>query len=452
MSIWGGGAMTGVLLGEMAPEADGMGFSIAARAAGGPEHGSMLVCDDDGGLVTIAGTGAGKGVSHVIPAALTWPGSLVVIDIQGEIAAVTARRRREMGQAVVVIDPFNVTRFGEARQGLNPLDLVDAGHPDALDDCLMLAAMLTPSRITSDPFWDDRARDAIAGAIAYVAAHGRGEMRTLRSVRRIWTGGERILAKALAGMKASPLFDGHLDSVAEQYLSMPERTQASVLASINNALECLMSPAAAAALTRSTIAPAALTENQPTTIYLIMPPERLNSHSRLLRLWLGVILTAITRRRRRPPTATLILADEAAQLGRMDLLLQAASLMRGYGVRLWTFWQSLGQVEALYGREAATLIDNASALCAFGMANQSTADSVAAVTGWSGPLLGLPRDRLIVARRGCPPMLARRINYLEHPNFRGMYDANPYHDPAHVAGSRPACGATIRMRRARRSG
>ncbi|MEE4248391.1 MAG: type IV secretory system conjugative DNA transfer family protein, partial [Kangiellaceae bacterium] len=91
-----------------------------------------LISDEsDGGLVTIAGTGAGKGVSHVIPTALIYPGSMVILDIKGEIAAVTANARRNMGQEVILLDPF-----GASSDAYNPMESVDPASPDAPDQCL----------------------------------------------------------------------------------------------------------------------------------------------------------------------------------------------------------------------------------------------------------------------------------------------------------------------------
>ncbi|MBN8913493.1 MAG: type IV secretory system conjugative DNA transfer family protein, partial [Rhizobiales bacterium] len=61
-----------------------------------PPHGLLLGCsraakakpvlDDghEGHLITIAPTGAGKGVSCIIPALLTWRGPAVVVDPRGE--------------------------------------------------------------------------------------------------------------------------------------------------------------------------------------------------------------------------------------------------------------------------------------------------------------------------------------------------------------------------------
>ena len=57
----------------------------------------------DGHLLTCAPTGAGKGISGVIPNLLEYPGSAFVLDFKGETYAVTARARRSMGHDVILI-------------------------------------------------------------------------------------------------------------------------------------------------------------------------------------------------------------------------------------------------------------------------------------------------------------------------------------------------------------
>src|ERR1700722_5981043 len=86
----------------------------------------------EGHLLTVAPTRSGKGVSAVIPALLTFQGSLVVTDLKGENYAVTARARRGMGQRVLALDPFGVAARESA--SFNPLDRIDPSRADAIDD------------------------------------------------------------------------------------------------------------------------------------------------------------------------------------------------------------------------------------------------------------------------------------------------------------------------------
>jgi len=71
--------MAHLLLGQSKPAAGGIGFT--ARNTDEPLARPILDSTDRP-LLTIAPTGAGKGVSALIPAALTWPGSLVVVDVK----------------------------------------------------------------------------------------------------------------------------------------------------------------------------------------------------------------------------------------------------------------------------------------------------------------------------------------------------------------------------------
>ena len=52
--------------------------------------------------------------------------------------------------------------------------------------------------------------------------------------------------------------------------------------------------------------------------------------------------------------STLMLLDEAAQLGTLPQLRQAITLLRGYGVRVWSFWQDLSQLINLYPNDVIT--------------------------------------------------------------------------------------------------
>src|SRR3546814_17449225 len=105
-------------------------------------------------------------------------------------------------------------------------------------------------------------------------------------------------------------------------------------------------PALQAATERSSIDFDAVTRGDPLTIYIVMPPHMLGSHGRLLRLWVGALMTAIMRRRARPEASTLFVLDEAAQLGTFNELRQAVQPLRRYGPQTRSF-----QIGRRSGRE-----------------------------------------------------------------------------------------------------
>ncbi|MEM8749942.1 MAG: type IV secretory system conjugative DNA transfer family protein, partial [Pseudomonadota bacterium] len=86
---------------------------------------------------TVAPNRSGKGTCSIIPQLLTYPGSVLVVDPKGENAMITADQRRLMGQAVHIVDPWNITGMDTAC--FNPIDWLKAGDIDISDNAMLLA-------------------------------------------------------------------------------------------------------------------------------------------------------------------------------------------------------------------------------------------------------------------------------------------------------------------------
>ncbi len=156
----------------------------------------------------------------------------------------------------------------------------------------------------------------------------------------------------------------------------------------------------------------------------------LESHARLLRLWISTLLTLIMRRRNRPPEPTLFILDEAAQLGSLAQLRQALTLLRGYGLQTWSFWQDVSQLQLLYPRDWQTMVNNCRVIQAFGANNLTAASSMAGLMGFvtGAGLLDLMQDEMLLQIAGDDAVIARRPNYLTDPIFDGLYDDHPLFD------------------------
>lgn len=415
-----------ILLGRTIADAAPLGFAASTTALGG---GEIITDESDAGLVTIAGTGTGKGVSQVIPAALTYPGSMVIMDVKGEIAAVTARARRALGQEVVILDPF-----GQKSDAFNPMEAINPTSLDAHDQCKRLARMMRGGfGATLDPFWEDMAEMIVAGTLLFLATHIPREKRALPLLHRMW-GVADHLEEMLVAMQHCDLHGGAMAAAAKAYTDAPERTRSSILTTLRSQIAFLASARAKQSLEGDWGLLKRIRETRPMTIYLRVPPHLLSSHGKLLRVWLGAILTTVAERRARPAIPDLFLVDEAATLGHLDELLTAASLLRGYGLRTWTFWQSIGQITGLYGDRASEILDNAGTLSMFGAANAASAWSLGTLTGYKGKILGMPGSEQILCRQGQEPIRAAKIDYRTEPSCRGLFDPNPFHTacPARV--------------------
>ena len=93
----------------------------------------------------------------------------------------------------------------------------------------------------------------------------------------------------------------------------------------------------------STFDPSELTKGK-MTVYLILPPDQIDTQSALLRLWIWSLMRAVVKNGLQEKNLVHFILDEAASLGRMDILDQAVDKYRGFGVRLQFYCQSFGQL------------------------------------------------------------------------------------------------------------
>lgn len=424
-------ARPGPIIGWAAANDDAaIGFAEPEEMGEGPE---TLVLPDEGHAITIAPTGSGKGTSCIIPALLTYDGPMIVIDPKGENAAITAERRREMGQTVHVIDPFHVSGLEPSR--FNPLDIIDPHYADCVDDAAMIAAMITPTH-ESDPFWSNRAIQLITGLITHAMHDLPRSERNLITVRR----GLHAAASGDSSMMSALASSSHEEArIAHAGLSGPgERTRQSIVAVASDALDLFRGDCMASSLYASSFEMDAVTDGKPMTIYLVLPPHKLASHGAVLRLWTGALFSLLSRRARRPAQSTLIVIDEAAQLGTFDPLRAAITLLRGYGVRTWSFWQDSAQLRRLYA-DWQTLIGNCQTLQVFGKLGPQAAESTAELLGLpTGDMLrNLGDDDMVVSLRGKDAQPAKRVHYFTDETLAELAAPNPFLSDDGAAPQRP---------------
>jgi type IV secretion system protein VirD4 len=166
----------------------------------------------------------------------------------------------------------------------------------------------------------------------------------------------------------------------------------------------------------------------------------MESHGRLLRLWVMALMALVTRRRGKPGKSTLFIVDEAAQLGTLPQLRQAVTLLRGYGLQCWSLWQDVSQLRLLYPRDWETMVNNCRVIQCFGALNLMAAEAMARLTGYGSPeaVLDLDETDMLLQIAGEPAKRARKPDYLTDPAFRGQFDPNPYHDPDQPVMPEPA--------------
>jgi type IV secretion system protein VirD4 len=408
----------------------------------GPEH-----------VLCFAPTRSGKGVGLVVPTLLTWPGSAIVHDIKGENFKLTSGFRAEHGR-VLLFDPTNADSAA-----YNPLLEVRRGEWEVRDVQNIADVLVDPEgALERRNHWEKTSHSLLVGAILHVLYAEQDK--TLASVAALLSDPRRAIEKTLHAMMTTP----HLGtagvhpviaSAARELLNKSENERSGVLSTAMSFLGLYRDPVVAQVTHRCDWRIRDLIEDeQPTTLYLVVPPSDISRTKPLVRLVLNQIGRRLTedlhdqRRRQR----LLLMLDEFPALGRLDFFESALAFMAGYGLKSFLIAQSLNQIEKAYGPNNA-ILDNCHVRISFATNDERTAKRVSDALGtateirdaknyaghrlspWLGhlmvsrqetarPLLTpgevmqLPATDELVLVSGCPPIRAKKARYYEDQRLR----------------------------------
>lgn len=424
-----------VRIADPVERSSGVGFMSPREDVGGKPH----LLPSEGHVMTIAPTGSGKTLSCAVPVLLQYPGTTIVLDVRGELSAITARRRAEMGHKVLIVDPEGIT--GRTSAGFNPLSLVEPDTANAFTDARSISQNLLPDEHSDrDVFWRNRAVYYLTTAMLRARTHEPPQRQNLVAVRdeihrfaRIISSSEPTDPEQVRARlrRTRPGKGNRALERAESILGMGSTdTTGGMLHTAMEGVGFIEGQGIETCLAGNDVSLDEITEGEPVTIYLVLPPHSLASLSVLMRLWFSTIFAALMRRGSRPEHPTLVMIDEAAQLGHFEPLRQAITLLRGYGVQTWTFWQDPGQIRSAYPRDWASLVNNCRVVQAFGRRSASQADQYADALGVDAGLFrSMTSDQMVLGIDG-DYQIAKRIDYRSDPVFAGAFDPNPIYEAA----------------------
>jgi type IV secretion system protein VirD4 len=403
-------------------------------------------------LLTMAPTRTGKGVGTIIPNLLTADRSVICVDPKGENARITGRARQNFGP-VHVLDPFGVT--GRPSAAFNPLALLNPHSLDVADDANTLADALVFDEpgMAGEAHWNEEAKALIGGLLLEIVASEPLRRRHLATLRDYLTLAPEQFAALLKRMQESDAARGLVARAANRHLGKSDREAAGVLSAAQRHTHFLDSPRMTVVLSHSDFRFADLKHSN-VTVFLVLPPDRLSTYSRWLRLLVSQSLLEMARDTTKPATPVLYLLDEFASLGHLAPVERAMGLMAGYGVQLWPILQDIHQLRATYGHRAGTFLSNAGVLQVFGINDHDSARLISDLLGQETvvfqtmaraldsdktgisysqqhtgrPLLtpdevrNLPANGQLLFLAGQRPIFAEKLAYFADPEFRDMFD------------------------------
>jgi hypothetical protein len=242
------------------------------------------------------------------------------------------------------------------------------------------------------------------------------------------------------------------DKAESMFKKSSDEAGGDIMTTLNVHMEWIDSLAMQEAMSASDFSFAELKHTE-STVYLVIPPEYLETHARYLRLFITLALRAAGRGRK-AKHAMLFVLDEFAALGELKVVATAAAVASGSGVKLWPIIQNLTQLNQ-YGDNWEVFLANAGQKQIFAMNDQSTARYFAGELGehiawrktrgpegleWvpqgvtllrTGPELARESSRdsekAVILFEGGDALLVRRAGY-DRLFTKEHYDHNPYHD------------------------
>jgi type IV secretion system protein VirD4 len=236
-----------------------------------------------------------------------------------------------------------------------------------------------------------------------------------------------------------------------QLMQAGDKTFGSIMATLIQCTDFLKSPSLQQSL-KSGFDPAELSEGN-TIVYVVVPVDKLQSHSRWLRLVVTTCMRAVVRK---PKNRVCFLLDEFAALGYLPEIENALSTYAGFNLTVWPILQSLIQLKGIYGDKWEVFVGNTAVKQYFAVNDNFTADYISASIGQTSHVTGIrswlglkdpkANARQLVSpdevRRGSgdymfvfigakPPTLFVKLPYykmgeLINKDGKARYDNNPY--------------------------
>jgi type IV secretion system protein VirD4 len=401
-----------------------------------------------GNIFVDALTRGGKGLL-AISQLLTWPHSVVVVDIKGELFEATAGYRKTLGP-VYVIDPEGVGNRFDPLHGRHTERqlyasakylLYQAGERDPI-------FIERAIRMVTQLFLAGREENRQTGTERYRLLPYAGQLMNL-PINQV-ASHLHAVSPELATKFLSALYDPEKDYDEKRFLTSCWETATSRLYPIlsEEILRCFNGS--------DFTAEGLLTTQRPITVYLRIPEADLKALAPVVRLFSQTIIhdgiTTYDKRKGEGCSPLLLLLDEAGRVKIPDLDEYATTVV-GRHISLWVAMQSIKQLEVYGEANAETLMDNMDTQIFYRQRgttakwleeevgyrsaysrSHSTREGGAETQGMAEQRVPLRtanqfkqmRDEdMIVFHHNLPPFLAQRMSWLEHPVLRKRHAMQP---------------------------
>jgi type IV secretion system protein VirD4 len=364
-------------------------------------------------VMLAAPTRSGKGVGVVVPNLLSWPESVVVLDVKQENWDLTSGFRHYVGQQDCFL--FNPVASDKRTHCWNPLDYVKTDKVFRADSLGVIASLLFPDTPGTDPIWTATPRalfSGIAMMLLDIREVEQFENPELAQSKPFTLG--QIMRETLQDGDGATYFKGIIDAYAARkytartagregqsmalspetvralntYISVSsDNTRAGVMTSFRSRLELWLNPLVDAATSRSDFRFEDF-RRKPMSLYVGVAPGDLERLEPLLNLFFKQFFSVNTQDLPQKDATlkykVLLVLDEFTALGKIPIFTKAVGFIAGYNLRCMPIIQSISQLRSVYGEDdARTLITNHAVQIVFPPREQRDAKDYSEALGYT---------------------------------------------------------------------
>ncbi|WP_439629967.1 type IV secretory system conjugative DNA transfer family protein [Shinella sp.] len=430
-----------------ADDAEEMGLSFSNEDGNGIPLGGtgdkIIYYTGPGHLSIRAPTNAGKteSSSASICFALGKHRNIIATAKGAELAYLCGPYRAALGQSVFYVDPWRIMRpLGMDSHDFNPIGhLVRyAGSPELLGKARESVSILQPEPdggMGDNRIFLTQSRDLLSSIAAYLAIREAetGELCcNLPFLFTVICGSSSDLQDFLQEMRRCDLYQDSIRRAADRFLGKMERaakTAESILTSAQDALQLYDPGGPLGRVTEYSDFDARDLKNPetPTTVFLIIPPEKSYSYGSFIGLCLNSLIDTCIEADRFEPRVTVV-ADEFANIaeGKLPAILPCLYVGRSGGVQLITYVQST-ESYSRYGKEAEAFTTQSECVLAWSIRSTKDAEEYSKRSGQrsimteniSTPFSSASGPHSIsLSERAIPHM--RPDEFMQMPDFTGV--------------------------------
>jgi type IV secretion system protein VirD4 len=351
----------------------------------GPEH-----------VLCYAPTRSGKGVGLVVPTLLTWPHSAVITDLKGELWELTSGWRQGFaGNRVLRFEPA----LENGCIGFNPLEEIRLDREHTVGDVQNLATLIVdPHGRGLQDHWQKTSQALLVGCILHLLYKSKKEKTaaTLPALDLMLSNPKQSVEELWDEMISYAHHNGENDPVVgaagRDMKDRPEEEAGSVLSTAKSYLSLYRDPVVAKNVAKSEFRIRDLMNfDDPVSLYIVTQPTDKARLRPLVRVLVNMIVRLLADKigfvggvpKPEYEHRLLMMLDEFASLGRLEIMQESLSYIAGYGIKCYLIVQDINQLRS---RETGYGIDEAiTSSChiqnAFAPNRLETAEHLSKLTG-----------------------------------------------------------------------